>query len=77
MPNGDKLYTFVRSQTYRVPVTTTAQTAGGYGYAQGTAVTSGGNLVTSYCRIDFTVNAQQLVTAYRFEGDRCVAMERE
>jgi hypothetical protein len=77
MPNGDKIYTFVRSQTYRTPTTTTAQAAGGYGYAQGSTTTSGGNLVTSGCRIDFRVNAQQMVMDYRFEGDRCRAMEQE
>ena len=77
MPNGYKLYTYARAQSYRTPTTTTANVYGGYGSAYGSSTTSGGNVVTSYCRIDFTVNAQQIVTDYRFEGDRCVAMEQE
>jgi hypothetical protein len=77
MPNGDKIYTFARGSTFRTPTTTTANVAGGYGYAQGSATTSGGNVVTSFCRIDLTVSAQQRVTDYRFEGDRCVAREQK
>lgn len=76
MPNSNKLYTFVRGATSRTPTTTTANVYGGYGAAQSTVTTSGGNLVVSYCRVDFTVNAQQRIIAYRFEGDRCVAMEQ-
>jgi hypothetical protein len=76
MPNSNKLYTFVRGATSRTPTTTTANVYGGYGAAQGTVTTGGGNLVVSYCRVDFTVNAQQRIIAYRFEGDRCVAMEQ-
>jgi hypothetical protein len=76
MPNGDKLYTFVLERTvYRTPTTTTANVWGGYGGAQGTTTTTGGNLVASYCRIDFTVNAQQRIIAHRSEGNRCIAPE--
>ena len=77
MPNGNKIYTFVLDRViYRTPTTTTAHVWRGYGGAQGTTTTTGGDLVVSYCRIDFTVNAQQTIIAYRSEGNRCVAPEQ-
>lgn len=77
MPNGDMIYTFYKGQTYRTPVTTNANVQNyGYGYRSGQATTSGGDVVSSYCRIDFTVNSAQRIASYRAEGDQCKIVER-
>jgi hypothetical protein len=76
LPNGDKMYTFIRSTSRRTPTTTTANISGNAGQVRGTARTSGGDVVVHSCRVDFTTNLQQRIYAYRFEGDRCLARER-
>src|SRR5712691_9841167 len=77
MPNGNEIYTFILSAaTYRTPTTTRADVYGAPNAAYGTVTTTGGNQVVSYCRVDFTTNAQQEIIASRSEGGRCVAMEQ-
>lgn len=74
MPNGNTLYTWVIGESQRTPTVTEAEVRGGYGYASGTATTTGGERVISYCRLQFEVGPDQRVRSFRSEGDRCRAM---
>jgi hypothetical protein len=60
MPNGNKMYTFVLAQqTSRQPTVTTAKVdpgIGGYGPIKGSAVTTGGDIVSSSCQVEFTAD---------------------
>ena len=71
MPNGNQLYTWVMGESRRTPMVTEAEVSGGYGYASGTATTTGGDRVVSYCRLQFEVGPDQRVISFRSDGDRC------
>jgi hypothetical protein len=74
LPNGEHIYVWMIGKTEKTAaVLTDDKSWTGYspgGKAQ--TLTGGG---TGTCRIDLTVNVSHIITAYRFEGDSCVARE--
>jgi hypothetical protein len=93
LPNGTRMYTFSRSAAYTTPVyvtptytapsrttvnvygntayatTTPGQTTGGQVY--------GGQTVVTSCTVSFTTDSSQRVIAWRYEGNQCLAPERQ
>lgn len=76
MQNGDKIYIWVKGNSNSSSaVVIDDKSWTGYSPA-GKAVPLGGGTALTACRIDLTVNSSLVITAYRFEGDRCVAPEK-
>jgi hypothetical protein len=73
MPNGEYVYSFGRGPAFRSTASTTANADDSYDSSLESTSTYGRNGVRSYCRIHLVVNAQQRVSSYRYEGDRCRA----
>jgi hypothetical protein len=74
MPNGEHVYVWVIGKTEKTAAVLIDDKSW-TGYSPGgkaLTLTGGG---TGTCRIDLTVNVSHIITAYRFEGDGCVARE--
>lgn len=92
LPNGTKMYTFSRSNSYTTPVyvtptytsptQTTVNVYGNTAYATTTPGKTtggqvyGGKTVETSCTVSFTTDASQRVIAWRYEGNQCQAPER-
>ena len=79
MPNGNKLYTYNRTQNITNPVitlpqTTTYQRYGNTVYQnQQLGMTVGGNTVTYYCITTFEIDSKDKIVFWRFDGNNCVS----
>lgn len=87
MPNGNKVYTYIRSANRRTPVVTfPGQTTYSHQYSvignqiygttrqnQGVGMTVGGDVVTYYCRTSFEVDTNGRIVFWRFDGNSCIA----
>lgn len=73
MPNGNKVYIYSESGSYTMPITTSS-TYNMYGNSiYGSSTTSGGQTINFWCRIYIETNKNNIVTKWRWEGNRCVA----
>jgi len=87
MPNGNKVYTYIRSTNRRRPlVTLPGHTTYSHQYIvtgnqiygttrqnQGMSMTVGGDVVTYYCKTSFEVDANGQIVFWRFDGNSCIA----
>ena len=90
LPNGSKMYTYVRSGNYTTPtyVTpvrttpshTTVNVYGNTAYATTTpGVTTGGQVFggqtySMYCSVSFTTDRSSRIVTWRYEGNACTAV---
>ena len=92
LPNGLKMYTYVRSGNYTAPTyitplrttpsRTTVNVYGNTAYATTTpGVTTGGQVFSGqtysmYCSVSFTTDRSQRIVTWRYEGNACTAVPK-
>src|SRR5207247_10137345 len=75
MPNGNMMYTFSRSAigttpVYRTPTQTTVNVVGSTAYANTTGgQVYGGQVYQRSCDVNLTVDQNQTIIAWRYEGN--------
>jgi len=76
IPNGNKVYVYSFSRSMRMPTSTTSSYDLYGNSIYGTSTTTGGQVLTAWCRTYFETNKKNIIIKWRWEGNDCVAYKK-